>query len=140
MKSNSAWRIRVAQILLGVAIVIALVWVRGTNAGNESIHITTDWSHRHVVFSAPQNLGQHFRLLSNPRYVQQLVRHNSRHQGTGDEWRWRRAPEPEGTPAWRLEHGYGPRRDCGRGELHPAKYSFNEGTANLFERLRACST
>src|SRR5580704_17050799 len=93
MKSNKSWRIRVSQILLGAAFLLALVVVRGTHAGNGPIHLATDWSHRRVIFSAPQNLGQHVQFLSNPRYAQQLVRRNARNGGVVDDWRWRRAPE-----------------------------------------------
>src|ERR1039457_6379556 len=98
MKSNNSWRIRLAQILLGAGIVIALVVVLGTNAGNKPVHLTTDWSHRHLVFSPPHNLAHHVRLLSNPRYVQQLVRRNAERRAgmedrDRDDRRWRRAPE-----------------------------------------------
>ena len=49
MTSNNLWRIKLVQILLGAAIVIALVLVRGTRAANESVHLTTDWSDHHPV-------------------------------------------------------------------------------------------
>jgi len=66
MKSNSSWRIRAVQILLGVAIVVALVIVRGTNAGNPPVHVTTDWSHRHLIFSAPKTLAEHIGSCRTP--------------------------------------------------------------------------
>src|SRR5579862_2928698 len=101
MNSKTSWKIRLAQILLGAGFLLALVVVRGTHAGNEPIHLTSDWSHRRVVFSAPHNLGQHVHLLSNPRYVQQLVRRSSKpngDHGDHDGWKWRRAPEPTPGP------------------------------------------
>ena len=135
MKSNTSWKIWLAQILLGVGFILALVVVRGTHAGNDPIHLTTDWSHRRVVFSAPHNLGQHVQLLSNPRYVQQLVRKNSSNVGHGapDAWRWRRAPEPTTAPPnpihgdWSVYLGSG--GTVGNGS-YPAKYSFNVNSAS----------
>lgn len=129
MTTNKFWRVRLAQILLGAAFLLVLVVVRGTHAGNESIHVATDWSHRHVVFSAPQNLGQHVLLLSDPRYVQQLVRRNAANGGIGDDLRWRRAPE---TPEllngdWSMNMGAGATLGAGN---YPAKYSFDITTAN----------
>src|ERR1022692_4260578 len=105
MESNSSRRIRLAQILLGAVIVIALVVARETNAGNGPVHLTTDWSHRHLVFSPPHGLMHQFQLSRNPRYVQQWVRRNAEKKERegdrdggrdhdGDDRRWRRAPEP----------------------------------------------
>ncbi len=132
--SRISRRVRVTQILLGVSMVLALVIVRGSHAGNEPIHLTTDWSHRHVVFSAPKDLGQHVQLLSNPRYVQQLLRKNSKNQSDPNGWRWRRAPEPlpPGTTNpiqgdWSVYIGSG--ATVGPNS-YPAKFSFSEVTAS----------
>ncbi len=38
--------------------------------------LLTDWTSRHVVFSAPRTLEQAFRLQRDPRYQQQWVRRN----------------------------------------------------------------
>src|ERR1700733_8608298 len=109
MKSHSSWRVRLSQILLGVAIVFALLVVHRTSAGNEPVHLVTDWSHHHLIFSAPKSLGDHVRLLSNPRYVQQLARRSGERGGNGDEFRWRRAPETPDTLKgdWSLNMGPG---------------------------------
>src|SRR5579863_3402237 len=93
MKSNNSWRIRVAQILIGVAIVIALVAIRSAKAGNEHDHMVTDWSHRYAIYSAPRSLMERFELSRHHRYVQQWMRRNAEWRGDRDEWRWRRAPE-----------------------------------------------
>jgi hypothetical protein len=147
MKSNSSWRIRLAQILLGAAIVFALVAPRGTHAQgrddrgqdlkgwdgkapeNPPVHLTTDWSHRHLVFSTPHNLGHHVHLLSNPRYVQQLVRRNSEKKGDPNAWRWRRAPEnPDLLKGdWSMYLGAG---GTAGPNTYPAKYSFSQTTAS----------
>jgi len=76
MKPNNSWRTRLGQILLGRGIVIALVVVRGTKAGNEPVHLTTDWSHRHLSFLRPATWAA-YPVLSNPRYVHNLVRRNA---------------------------------------------------------------
>ncbi len=131
MKSNTLWRIRLAQILLGSAIVLALFVVRGTRAGDEPVHLATDWSHRHVIFSAPKNLMQQFQLSGNARYVQQWVRRNAEKKGDRDrdDLRWRRAPEnPELLNGdWSMDMGSGATVGAGN---YPAKFSFNAGTAS----------
>jgi hypothetical protein len=37
------------------------------------VHVTTDWSTRHVVFSAPATSAQANKLQKNQRYIQQQV-------------------------------------------------------------------
>src|ERR1700737_1971893 len=77
MRLNRSWQIRLAQISLGAALVIALVVVRGTSAQNDPVHMATDWSHEHLVFSAPKTLVGRFQASSDSRYVQQWVRRNA---------------------------------------------------------------
>ena len=129
MKLNKDGQIGLVQILLGAVIVIALMLVRGTYAGNPPVPLASDWSHRHLVFSAPTSLAHHVHLLSRPRYVQQLVRQNAGNLGHSDEWRWRRAPEgPDTLPGdWSEDMGAGATAGAG---TYPAKYSFNVGMAN----------
>src|ERR1700733_14118975 len=129
MKSNNSWRIRLAQILLGAAIVIALVVVRGAKAGDEPVHLVTDWSHRHLVYSAPRSLMERFRLSSHPRYVQQWMRRNAEKRHDRDEWRWRRAPENPNQlhGDWSMDMGAG--ATVGAANF-PAKFSFDPTSAN----------
>ncbi len=135
MKSNNIWRIRLAQILFGAAIVSLLVVSPVTHAGKAPVHLATDWSHRHLIFSAPQNLGQHIKLLSNPRYVQQLVRKNAGNPGSPDGGRWHHAPEgpdPLQVRFWNVYLGIsssGTPGTVGAGN-YPAKYSFDASSAN----------
>jgi hypothetical protein len=49
----------------------SMVW-----ASDEHVHLATDWSHRHMIFSAPKTWWQRFNLLRNPRYLQQSLRRN----------------------------------------------------------------
>jgi len=127
MRLNKEWRIRLAQLLLGSAIVITLIMVRGIRAGDEPVHLTTDWSDRHVVYSSPKSLLQSLNLARDPRYVRQWVR---RYAERNNDWRW-----------WR---GHNTREDLLHGDWsvymgnvgtvgagnYPAKYSFNAGTAS----------
>jgi hypothetical protein len=151
MKLKLSWRIRLAQILLGTAIVLGLFVTRGIRAGHEPVHLSSDWSHRHLVFSPPKNLMQQFQLSRSVRYYQQWVRRNverkeleSDERGDGD----RDADKDEDTD--RDERGHRrhrPRRlardwnaylgidssntaaRIGAGNF-PAKFSFDVTTAN----------
>jgi hypothetical protein len=146
MKLNSSWRVRLTQILLGSVIVLALVAPRGTHAQgrderghdlkgwdgkapeNPPVHLGTDWSHRHLVFSTPKSLTERIQLSSNPRYVQQWIRRNAEKQGDRGEWRWRRAPEnPKRLHGdWSMDMGVGATVGAG---MYPAKYSFDATSA-----------
>ena len=151
MKASSSWRNRLAQVLLGSSIVLALVAPRGTLAQgrddrgqdlkkgwdgkapeSQPVHLTTDWSHRHVVFSPPKDLIQQFQLSRNMRYVQQLVRRNAEKKGDPNEWRWRRAPESPNLlhGDWSLDMGSGAKVGAG---MYPAKYSFDATSATCAE-------
>jgi hypothetical protein len=80
MKSNGKWRIRLAKVLTGAAIVTALFLGPQTPAqgpGHYPIHLPTDWSHRHMVFSQPSSLWQAWQLQNEPRYFHQYLRQNS---------------------------------------------------------------
>ena len=130
MKSKNSWRIRVAQILLGAVIVIALVVVRGAKAGDEHIHLVTDWSHRHLVYSAPGSLMQKFELSTHTRYVQQWIRRNAERRHDRDEWRWRHAPDGPNDLLhgdWSMDMGAGATVGAGN---DPAKFSFDPTSAN----------
>jgi len=129
MISKKSWRIRAARILLGGAFVIALVAVRGAKAGEEHVHLVTDWSNRHLVFSEPKSLMKRFELSKDPRYVQQWVRRNAERQHDHDEWRWRRALEhPDHLQGdWSVDMGSGATVGASN---YPAKFSFDATSAN----------
>ncbi len=130
MKLSCSWQVRLAQGLLGAALVTGLVVVSATNAENEPFHATTDWSHRHLIFSTPKTLFERIQFSSNHRYVQQWVRRYAEKKDDRDDreaWRWRRA-EPESLNGdWSMNMGAGAR--VGQG-MYPAKYSFDASTAN----------
>jgi hypothetical protein len=131
MKSNTSWRIRLNGILVGAAIVIALVVVRGAAAGDEPVHehLVTDWSHRHVVYSDPKSLIRRFELSQDHRYVQQWRRREAERHGDHNEWRWHRAPEPakQLQGDWSMDMGAGATVGAGN---YPAKFSFDTSSAN----------
>ena len=128
MKSNSSWRIRLAQVVLGVAIVVALTMVHRTSAGDEPVHLVTDWSHHHLIFSAPHDFMDALRLSRDPRYIQQWIRRNVERKDD-DSWRWRRAPEGDDTlqSDWSMNMS---NTFVGMAGTYPAKFSFNAGVAN----------
>ncbi len=129
MTSNHSWRNRVAQILLCGAFVFALAAVRVAQAGGEHVHLVTDWSHRHLVYSEPKSLKKQFELSRDPRYVQQWMRRNAERRHDHDEWRWRRAlehPDPiKGD--WSFDMGTGATVGANN---YPAKFSFESTSAN----------
>lgn len=82
MKLKNAQGIRLAQVLLGITIVVALVVARrtraqGNAAGHAPVHMTVDWSNRHMIYSAPSSMAQAWRLQAEPRYVHQWTRRNA---------------------------------------------------------------
>jgi len=129
MTSKRSWRIPVAQIVLGCALVIALLGARVAKAGEEHVHLVTDWSSRHLVFSEPKTLKKRFELSRDPRYVQQWLRRDSDRRHDHDEWRWRRALEhPDQLQGdWSFDMGSGATVGA---RNYPAKFSFDPTSAN----------
>jgi hypothetical protein len=80
MKLNGLWRVKLAQVFVGTAIVIALLLAARSSAqapGNNPLHLPTDWSHRHMVFSPPTSFWQAWELQKEPRYWHQRTRRNA---------------------------------------------------------------
>jgi len=87
--------------------------------GEEHVGLPTDWSHRHMVFSAPGSETEALNLSRNPRYVQQWLRRNI-------EWRRRRRRLHRGIHAdWSQNMGTGATVGAGQ---YPAKYSYDATT------------
>ena len=128
MKSNSKWRIRPAQIVFVAVILIVFAVVRAAHAGDEPVHLVTDWSHRHVVFSAPRNSMDQDRLSRDPRYIQQLIRRDAERKYR-DRRRWGHGAEGDDLLQgdWSIDMGTGATVGAGN---YPAKFSFNAGTAS----------
>jgi hypothetical protein len=130
MKLNHSWRSRMAQILVGAAMVFALMAAREARADGEHEHMVTDWSHRYVVYSTPKSLMQRFALSGDRRYVDQWRRRESEHgRHDRDERRWHRAPEdPHKIQGdWSEDMGAGATVGAGN---YPAKFSFDTTSSN----------
>jgi hypothetical protein len=73
-------RFCVAVVLtLGVAVYLmsrGTTHVRAQGA-QTPVHMTTDWSNRHMVYSAPSGMSQAWRLQAEPRYLHQWTRANA---------------------------------------------------------------
>jgi len=48
--------------------------IGGSPANHVPLHASTDWSHRHMVYSAPANDYQAWQLLQSPRYRDQVIK------------------------------------------------------------------
>jgi hypothetical protein len=71
----------VASIFTLAAALFLLSWGMKTNAqvgaqGHTPVHMTTDWSNRHMVYSAPTSMTEAWRLQAEPRYLHQWTRRN----------------------------------------------------------------
>ena len=129
MTSKPSWQTGVFQILLGGVFVLILLAAREVQAGEDHIHLVTDWSHRHLLFSEPKSLMKRFALSRDPRYVQQWMRRKAERRHDQDEWRWRRAIEhPDQLHGdWSFNMGAGATVGAGN---YPAKFSFDPTSAN----------
>jgi hypothetical protein len=123
MKLYGSWPAKLAQVLFGLSFLV-LFMARDTNAGKKPVPMTTDWSHRHLVFSTPKSLTRQIRLSSNPRYAQQSIRKNAQKRVDQKGWRWRRAPEKPTLLQGDWSIYMGPGATVGA-RNYPAKYSFD---------------
>jgi hypothetical protein len=129
MRTNTSPWIKLVQVLVAGAFVIALLLTRRIRAESTPMHLPTDWSHRHLVFSQPKDLIERFRLSGNVRYVQQWIRWNLERPVDGEPWRWHYAPEPGELLRGDWSEDMGPGATVGAGNF-PAKFSFNVTTAS----------
>ncbi len=67
------------RFVLAIAAMVVLVplvqWVRAQGR-RQPVHLTTDWSNRHLVFSQPGSFTQAWHLQNQPRYSHQWLRRN----------------------------------------------------------------
>jgi hypothetical protein len=59
--------------------------------GHPPVHLPTDWSHRHLLFSPPTSMAQAWKLQTEPRYWHQWYRHHAADRQSTDS----RPREPE---------------------------------------------
>jgi hypothetical protein len=130
---------RFLRLSVGVSGLVALGWVLTSDAAKPASHetpITTDWSHRHLIFSRPASAEQFARVSKDPRYGQQVQR---REQALTLPTR---LPDADsGATALKVVRSYGKKlkrdwaEDMGAGGgagpgNYPAKFSFRGTTAN----------
>jgi hypothetical protein len=121
---------RSARILIVIAIISSVMARPRTLVlgGDEKVSLVTDWSHRHVVYSAPKSFVRAFHLSGDSRYVQQWVRRNAerkRHHHHDHEWFEEETGQVHGD--WSMYLGNGGTTGDG---VFPAKFSFDVTTAN----------
>lgn len=137
MNGNTARFVRLFGSLTGI---VTLGWVlvgQAARPSRQGSPLPTDWSHRHLIFSMPGTTAQANRVNQDPRYSQQLHRHEQRSltfaMGT---------PRPDSlrvdaigqTPAkrrklhrdWSIDLGTGGKVGAGN---FPAKFSFSSTSA-----------
>ena len=127
MKLSTKWRSRLGRLLIGAGVASGLVVAGGVIAGNEPVHMTTDWSDRHVRFSAPKTLLQSLQIARDPRYVRDWARRNAERKIDWKDWRGHNKPEELMQGDWNVYLGNGGTVGAGN---YPAKFSFNMGSAN----------
>jgi hypothetical protein len=75
MNLTPSWMCKVALTVSGIALVLFLMVRRTTAQGTGArMPIVSDWSHQHLVFSAPQSIWHAWRLQGEPRYWHQWSR------------------------------------------------------------------
>ena len=81
---NKRWNrrglIRLGLVSVGtlVAALLVVSWNKKTHAQiHTPVPMTTDWSNRHMVYSAPSSMLQAWRLQLEPRYLDQGARRNA---------------------------------------------------------------
>jgi len=136
MKVAAARFLRLGLALCGL---VVLGWVLTAHAGKPSQRgtpLTTDWSHRHLVFSRPGSDEQLARVAEEPRYWQQIRRSEQALMLSTSM-----ADADSGAIAPKIVKGYSKKlkrdwsEDLGSGAgagagNYPAKYSFSGSTAN----------
>ena len=79
-RRNRRVAVRLAAVLvctLAAALLLIPKRVRTQAQNHARVPMTTDWSNRHMVYSAPSSMTQAWRLQAEPRYLHQ--------------WTWRQA-------------------------------------------------
>lgn len=51
--------------------------IEAQSPATNPVHLPSDWSHRHLVFSKPANYAQAWNLQNEPRYIHQYVRQHT---------------------------------------------------------------
>lgn len=129
MKPNrshqSRWLLAVLGVLLAATATAATFSTRVVVPESaQPVHLTTDWSHRNMVFSAPKTLRQALELSLNPRYRQQLYRRNFNRRIS-----YQLPPHRDATLKGDWSTWLGANATQGAG-MYPAKFDFDINNAN----------
>jgi len=77
LNQRGAWIVRFVLIAVFALVgAVLFAWKSTTTraqAQHAPVHMTTDWSSRHVVFSAPATAEQARKFQADPRYLQQQM-------------------------------------------------------------------
>ncbi len=79
-KRNDRLLVRFGLASVCALAVVFILMARGKKTHAQThipVHMTTDWSNRHMVYSAPSSMAQAWRLQAEPRYLHQLTRRNA---------------------------------------------------------------
>ena len=83
-RRNAAWIVRLVLIsvctLAGITSLVlrtTRTYAQNQTANHVRVPMTTDWSNRHMVYSAPSSMMQAWRLQVEPRYLHQWTRRNA---------------------------------------------------------------
>jgi hypothetical protein len=78
MKPNTSRLLRLVLVFAStLALAMVLVSEKTRAQDHVPVHMTTDWSNRHMVYTAPSTFEEAWRLRAEPRYLEQFVRRNS---------------------------------------------------------------
>ena len=126
----------------GVAVftVLALaVGLSGQRPAHQRVSLVTDWSHRHMIYSAPGSRVSAFQLQSEPRYLQQHFRRYAAADNRADGWLSPLRFRDESEGLWSVNMGNGSSglvaATVGGGQS-PAKFSFDVTTAQCASATR----
>lgn len=131
---------RLFQAIVSVAILGGLFVVGRSGvqaAEKDPVHLSTDWSHRHLVFSKPANYSQAWQLQNEPRYFHQVARRHlalvssapalpDRQGVDAQDWTSRAARRRKKRKDWAVS--LGPGAFMGNGQF-PAKFTFDINAA-----------
>jgi hypothetical protein len=133
MNGNASRFVRVAVGLLGLVTLGSVLTSQAAKPTRHGIHLATDWSHRHLIFSQPRTADEATRLQQDPRFEQQWARRNQRLSLANDGTTGTQTPprfyteKPKMHRDWATPLGIG--ATVGAGNF-PAKFSFDSETAD----------
>jgi hypothetical protein len=126
MTRNNSWSVRLLLFSIGIPALILLTAPTRPPAhamGHFPVHLSSDWSNHHLVFSAPATGAQAWRLEAEPRFMQQLFRRGARAYpaGAAKMSLWSAVARAQHSD-WAVQ--LSPNASDGA-DMYPAKFSFD---------------